>query len=227
MTHLRHGRVRGLTLVELLVGLALGLFVVAAAATLLAAQGREQRSQAAETRLMQDLRTATDVIVRDLRRAGHWGAAGSGVWATGASGVAANPYAALAPEAAASAGASYRYSRDAVENGVVDANEAFGLRLRNGAIELALGAGQWQSLTDTGTLTVTAFDVVPTVHEVDLQAHCALACPAGSTSCPPRQQVRRLAVTITARSSIETSVVRSLRGEVRVRNDTVLGACAG
>lgn len=226
MTPRRHSHARGFTLVELLVGLALGLFIVAAAATLLAAQGREQRSQAAETRLMQDLRTATDVIVRDLRRAGHWGAAASGIWATGASGVVANPYAALAPESAASAGASYRYSRDAVENGVLDANETFGLRLRNGAIELALGAGQWQSLTDTGTLTVTAFEVVPTVREVDLQAHCAPPCPPASTSCPPRQQVRSLVVAITARSSIETSVVRSLRGEVRVRNDAVLGACS-
>src|SRR5688572_15814717 len=69
----------GLSLVELLVGLALGLFVVAVAATLLAAQTPEQRRLAAEQRLMQDLRTATDVVTRDLRRAGHWGAAASGV----------------------------------------------------------------------------------------------------------------------------------------------------
>lgn len=224
MTRCHRTRSRGLSLVELLVGLALGLFIVAAAATLLAAQGREQRSLAAESRLMQDLRTATDVVVRDLRRAGHWGAAASGVWAPGASGVAANPYTALTPETAASAAASWRYSRDGVENGFVDANETFGLRLRNGAIELALGAGQWQSLTDTGTLTVTAFDIVPTIHELDLQAHCALPCTSGSATCP-RQQLRSLAVVITARSSVDASVVRSLRGEARIRNDAVSGTC--
>jgi prepilin peptidase dependent protein B len=225
MTRSILARQRGLSLVELLVGLALGLFIVAAAATLLAAQLREQRSLMVENRLMQDLRTASDVVVRDLRRAGHWGAAASGIWMPGASGVVANPYAALSPVAAASDAASFRYSRDTVENHAVDSNEEFGLRLRNGAIELLLGAGNWQSLTDAGTLRVTRFSVTPTTQELSLQAHCTAACAAGSTTCPPRQQVRSLAVVVTARSAADASVVRSLRSDVRVRNDAVIGAC--
>ena len=60
--HARHpSHARGLSLVELLVGLALGLFVVAAAATLLASQWREQHRLATESRLMQDLRSASDI----------------------------------------------------------------------------------------------------------------------------------------------------------------------
>ncbi len=216
---------RGLALVELLVGLVLGLFIAAAAAAVLAAQLREQRSLAVENRLMQDLRTASDVVVRDLRRAGHWGAAASGIWMPGAAGAMANPYAALSPGAAASDAASFRYSRDAVENHVVDSNEEFGLRLRNGAIEMLLGAGNWQSLTDAGTLNVTRFSITPTTQEISLQAHCTAPCAADSTTCPPRQQVRSLAVVVTARSSVDTSVVRSLRSDVRVRNDAVIGAC--
>ena len=215
---------RGLTLVELLIGLALGLLLTAAATTLLAAQWREQRSLTIENRLMQDLRTASDVIVRDLRRAGHWGAAASGIRVAGSDASASNPYAALTPDAAASDVARFRYSRDAAENHTVDANEEFGMRLRNGAIELLLGAGNWQSLTDAGTLTVTGFAITPTIQEIDLAEHCALPCPAGSTSCP-RQQVRSLAVVVTARSAADASVTRSLRSEVRVRNDAVLGAC--
>jgi len=143
----------------------------------------------------------------------------------GASGVVANPYAALSPVAAASDAASFRYSRDTVENHAVDSNEEFGLRLRNGAIELLLGAGNWQSLTDAGTLRVTRFSVTPTTQELSLQAHCTAACAAGSTTCPPRQQVRSLAVVVTARSAADASVVRSLRSDVRVRNDAVIGAC--
>ena len=216
---------RGLALVELLVGLVLGLFIAAAAAAVLAAQLREQRSLAVENRLMQDLRTASDVVVRDLRRAGHWGAAASGIWMPGAAGVTANPYAELSPGAAASDAASFRYSRDAVENHVVDSNEEFGLRLRNGAIEMLLGAGNWQSLTDAGTLNVTRFSITPTTQEISLQAHCTAPCAADSTTCPPRQQVRSLAVVVTARSGVDTSVVRSLRSDVRVRNDAVIGAC--
>jgi prepilin peptidase dependent protein B len=225
MTTSRPIRQRGLTLVELMIGLALGLLVAAAATTLLVAQLREQRSLAIENRLMQDLRTASDVIVRDLRRAGHWGAAASGIRVSGSEGAASNPYAALAPGAAASDAASFRYSRDAVENQVVDANEEFGLRLRRGAIELLLGAGNWQSLTDAGTLTVTGLAITPTTQEISLAEHCSAACPTGSTTCPPRQLVRSLAVVVTARAAADTSVVRSLRSEVRVRNDALIGAC--
>jgi len=173
---------------------------------------------------MQDLRTASDVIVRDLRRAGHWGAAASGIRVAGSNSAASNPYVALAPSSAASDATSFRYSRDAVENQVVDTNEQFGLRLRNGAIGLLLGTGNWQSLTDAGTLTITDFAITPTVQEISLAEHCAAPCPAGSTTCP-RQQVRSFAVVVTARSTVDASVVRSLRSEVRVRNDALLGAC--
>ena len=71
---------RGFTLVELLVGLALALVVVAAGTLLLARQAHEQRALVIEARLMQDLRSTADLVARDLRRAGHWGDAGAGVW---------------------------------------------------------------------------------------------------------------------------------------------------
>jgi prepilin peptidase dependent protein B len=218
MHALRSPRPRGLSLVELLVGIALGLFVIAAATTLLAAQWREQRQLATEARLMQDLRTASDIVTRDVRRAGAWGGAA-------ASGVAANPYAAWDAPAGGAGPLVYRYTRDAVENGVVDANEQFGLRLRNGSLEIALGAGQWQALTDAGTLSVTALELVPTEHTLSLEAHCAVPCPSGSTTCPPVQRVRRLGISITARSVLDPGVVRSLRSDVRLRNDVVAGAC--
>lgn len=217
---------RGLSLVELLVGVAIALLIAAAAATLLAGQLRESRAVLLEARLMQDLRTAADLVSRDLRRAGHWGAAVDGVWLAGASSVAENPYTALAPATAASDAASFRYSRDATENGVVDSNEQFGFRLRNGAIELQLGAANWQALTDTGTLTITQFSVTPTVQELSLQAFCATPCAAGATACPPRQQVRSLALEITGRLVADAAVTRSVRGAVRLRNDVVIGACA-
>ena len=220
---------RGLSLVELLVGVAIALFIAATGATLLAGNLRENRNLLLEARLMQDLRTATDVISRDLRRAGYWGAATDGVWTTAAaaSGVAANPYVALAPGAAASDAVSFRYSRDAVENNLVDSNEQFGFRLRNRVIEMLLGAGNWQALTDAGTLDITEFSVTPAVQQIDLRAYCTQPCPVGSLTCPPRQQVRSLAVVVTGRSTTDASVTRSLHSNVRLRNDAVSGACPG
>lgn len=216
---------RGLSMVELLVGAAIALFIAAAGATLFSGNLRENRQLLLEARLMQDLRTAADVAIRDLRRAGYWAGAGDGVWVAGSSSVAANPYVALAPTGAASDAAGFRYSRDVTENNVVDGNEQFGFRLRNGAIEIQLGAGNWQALTDTGTLTITAFSVTPTVHDIALDAFCAKACPAGSATCPPHQQVRSLALAISGRLVADAGVTRSVRSQVRLRNDPVTGAC--
>ena len=78
---------RGITLVELLVGIGTGLLIVAGAMTFLTGNLREHRSLLLESRLMQDLRTAADVITRDVRRSGYWGASADGVWSPGASAV--------------------------------------------------------------------------------------------------------------------------------------------
>ena len=137
----------------------------------------------------------------------------------------ANPYAALAPAAAASDVASVAYSRDVAENHVLDSNEQFGFRLRNKAIELQLGRNNWQALTDATLLAVTAFSIAPTVEEIDLGALCSQPCPSGSTTCPLRQQVRSFAVQIGGRSLADASVARSMQAVVRVRYDAIVGAC--
>lgn len=215
---------RGFTLVELLVGLALALVVVAAGTLLIARQVHEQRALVIEARLMQDLRSTADLVARDLRRAGHWGDAGAGVW-TAATAPRANPYAAQAPESAASDAAGYAYSRDATENDALDGNEQFGLRLRNRAIELQLGAGNWQAVTDATLIEITALEITPTVEEIDLGALCASACAVGDAACPPRQLVRSLSVRISARAVGDAAVTRSLASRVRLRNDAIVGAC--
>ena len=216
---------RGLSLIELMIGLALGLFITAIGGALLASHVRENRSLLLEARLMQDLRTAADVVTRDLRRAGYWAGATSGVWSAGATAVASNPYVAVSPSSAASDAVGFRYSRDSTENNSIDSNEEFGFRLHNGAIEMLLGAGGWQALTDAGTLTVTAFSVTPSVERIALEGVCSEACTAGSTACPPQQEVRSLALLISGRSVTDALVTRSVRSRVRLRNDSFTGAC--
>jgi prepilin peptidase dependent protein B len=218
---------RGFSLVELLVGLAVGLFVVAAVATLFAAQLREQRALWLEARLMQDLGGAADLIARDLRRAGYWGDAAAGVWTPGAA-PRTNPYAA-APLAAASDAVAYAYSRDDAENHAVDDDERFGWRLRDGAVELLLGGGHWQALTDASLLTVTDFTLTPSVEEIDLSGLCARPCDATAAAagtCPPRQQVRSLALRLAGRAAGDARVTRAVELRVRLRNDAVVGTCA-
>ncbi|MCE9659367.1 MAG: hypothetical protein K8R60_12470 [Burkholderiales bacterium] len=216
---------RGLSIVELLVGTAVGLVVVAAGTTVVTHNARENRALMIEARLMQDLRTAADIVARDLRRAGYWAGSASGVRSDDGSAVVANPYALVTPESAASDAVRLSFSRDASENGTVDGNERFGFRLRNGAIELQLGDGNWQALTDPATLTVTGFEIAPRTEETSLASFCDQPCAAGSTTCPPRQQVRSFAVAISARAVADANVQRSVVAGARLRNVSVVGSC--
>ena len=216
---------RGLSIVELLVGTAVGLVVVAAGTSVVTHNARENRALTIEARLMQDLRTAADIVARDLRRAGYWAGSASGVRSDDGSVVVANPYALVTPETAASDAVRLSFSRDASENGTVDGNERFGFRLRNGAIELQLGDGNWQALTDPATLTVTTFEVEPRTEETSLERFCDQPCAIGSTTCPPRQQVRSFAVAIAARAVVDASVQRSVVAGARLRNVSVVGSC--
>lgn len=231
-THAAH-RLRpaqGVSLVELLIGIVIGLFIVGASLTVLAAHLRENRTLIAQSRLMQDLRTASDLVARDLRRTGYWGAAGRGVWsapaedspASATASAIANPYTALATSAS---NLAFRYSRDLQENNQVDSNEQFGYRLRNGVLELQLGAASWQAMTDIATMKVTHFDITPTEERLILAGSCTTACAQADQDCPPQLLVRTLAVTLTALGTGDNPIERSVRTLVRLRNDAVLGHC--
>ncbi len=220
-----HGRrQRGLSLVETLIGTALGLLLVAGGITVLLMHLRENRALVEHSRLMHDLRSASELIARDLRRAGHWGDAGAGVWTreAQATDVATNPYAAF--DATAST-VTLRYSLDSAENQQVDSNEQFGFRLRSGALEMRVGGASWQSMTDVTTMKVTALEFVPHAVTLDLGALCSAPCASGDASCPPRQTLRSAIVTITAQSATDARTVRTARTAVRLRNDEITGRC--
>ena len=119
------------------------------------------------------------------------------------------------------------FSRSGAAIAAVADDERFGFRLRNGAVEMLLGAGNWQALSDPGTLVVTTFTVEPHLDETSLAAFCDRPCAAASVTCPPRQQLRSFIVTLAARSAADSAVTRSLRTRVRSRNDAVVGNCIG
>ncbi|MGY4828147.1 PilW family protein [Sphaerotilaceae bacterium SBD11-9] len=189
----RNLRERGLSIVELMVGLAVGLTVIAAALLALTHHLRENRGLLIEARLMQDLRTATDLIARDLRRAG--------------------------PLSLAEGGVRFAYP---------DSGASLAYRLRDGVIEMQIGEGYWQGMTDINTLRVVTLRITPHTEEIALDGFCSQACAAGSASCPPRQTVRSLALHIEARAATPVpsmAPLRSMETKVRLRHDALSGAC--
>jgi hypothetical protein len=238
----RRRRQAGLSIVELMVGVAIGLIVVAAATVMVSGQLSENRKLLIETQLQQDLRATADIIVRDLRRMG----------ALPEERVSATPgiLETLAPEAAASSAARNVFYGNSVGvtpfslGGSADAREIitnyaasdlastyipgpYGFKLEsNGVLKSRLPGSftSWQDLTDPKVMRVTRFAVVQS-SPASLSSEvipCPNLCPGGGTACWPRVVVRELAVTIEAQAATDASVRRAVTGRIRLRNDEVV-----
>jgi len=217
----------GVSLVELMIGITVGLFVVAAASALVANQLGDNRRLLLEMQVQQDLRASMDIITRQLRRAGSGtannvqaGLAG----ATPAAGGAANPFGTVTPSAAPATETTFSYYFDASQQG------PYGFKLDGVVIKSlmkqALGSGyQWQDLTDRNTIVVTSFTVTPrTVTSTPLP--CPKLCPPDASDptgryCWPKLVVRSYVVDIEAVAKSDAGVRRGLRTDVRIRNDLV------
>ncbi len=220
---------RGLSIVELMVGVAIGMFVVGGAIKLFVDMFSNNRRQLLEVRVNQDLRAAADIIARDLRRAGYWQAASAAYNVAPGSAPATNNYAANITLSANAI--SYAYDRGA-------APSAAGFSFANNQIYTLIG-GAVQPLTDPGTVRITRFEIANSAsgtHWNELWQHCPCvsvasgvsgACPPNFSSSASRPQVGSTWVDIiiegeaTAASAIRRQVVES----VRLRNDQLRGEC--
>jgi type IV pilus assembly protein PilW len=211
---------RGLSLVELMVGITIGLFIVAAATVMVSSQLGDNRRLLLESQLQQDLRATSDIITRELRRAGAYTAAYLLVnTSTGAAQV--NAMSAITP--ASGAGVSeiiFKYERNTIEQG------PWGFKLENGVIKTQLvnsitgASAGWQDLTDGSVMEVTQFAVTIN-REPAVEIPCPKLCPSGDTSCWPLVYVRDFVVNISAQLRAAPEVKRSVRSVVRARNEMI------
>ena len=226
----RHSR--GFSIVELLVGVAIGLFILTGASLLYVNNLGNSRLLLIQARMDQDLRSAMDLITRDLRRGAYWVDSLKGT-ATTASAATPNTYAAVSVSGSASA-ATIAYSYDDVSSTTTNLDErTFGFRLTNtnpsfGRIEMDLGnsagTGNWQAVTDVNIVSITEFSITEEATAIDVSAACTATCTLGA-GCP-RITVRTYDIRLTGTSRVDPAMVRSLRSQVRVRNDAIAGACS-
>ncbi|MBT9491667.1 MAG: hypothetical protein IV107_04830 [Paucibacter sp.] len=226
-------------MIELMVGIAVGMIVVAGASLMMTNQISDHRRLTLETQVQQDLRATADLMLRDLRRAGSRAAPQNGIWAPSAAAAASNAYADI--NLAADQDGSvlqYSYSRhqdrsrpdadpfpDSEDDAMTSSTERFGFKIEDGGILKFRIGDRWQPLTDKGVLVITAFNVVLAEQQVALGDLCSQPCPVGSTTCPPSQQVRRYDISLTGHAVHDIKVERTIKVTSRVRNDQIVGAC--
>lgn len=151
-------RQRGVSLIELLVGLVVSLLIIAAAAATYLTTARTGRDAINSARLNVELRSAMDIMVEEIRRAGY-SAVGGGT----------NPFnnlvAATYTDLTVTGGTCIEFAYDNDGDGLVDADEFFGFRVVNGAVQMrdrtagggviaACANGTWQPITDASVVTV-------------------------------------------------------------------------
>jgi type II secretory pathway component PulJ len=206
---------RGMSLVELMVGITIGLFIVAAASLMVGNQLSDNRRLLLETQVQQDLRATMDIMTRQLRRAGAVDDDRSVQMMANDAGAAGSQNTALFAMTTPAAGTiNFKYYLNAGVQG------EFGFKLEDETIKTELSTGNWQDLTDRNTLRVTKLEFNPraTLNESAL-IPCPKLCPAGDTTCWPRIQVRTYEVLLEAQARSDAKVRRTLRSMVRVRND--------
>lgn len=233
----RRAAMRGLSLVEFMVGVAVSLFIVAAAALLVSSQLSDNRRLLLETQVHQDLRSTADIITRELRRTSYWANAKNGtpipLPAAGSS-ITTNPMLAMAVSGAASSSTvHYKYQRGS-------GTQAFGFSLNNNGVIVACqsdgsGAGgvcgdsanPWQELTDRATVRITQFSIsterpgANTANDDAQVLPCPAPCADGTAACWPRVGVREFTVLIAGESRSDPRVKRTLSSSVRVRNENI------
>lgn len=194
--------VKGFSLVELMVGLTVGLFVLAGVGAVYVSTMRGSAETLAANRLNQEIRAIVDIMSLDIRRAGfgYPNDASIRVFDDGACIV-------------------YLYDLNGLPHHT-------GFRLNKGRIQMKAGgtladctSGTWEGITDSSMVTVTNlnFNAGNSVC-FDRISSGKIAC-GGLTS---DVEVRRIDISVGAKLTSDSAVALQADESIRVRNDLLL-----
>lgn len=209
-------RQRGLSVVELMVAVTVGLVVLSGVTAMLVNSLQAGNDTVRASRLNQELRAVMDLIVRDLRRAGYRGDYASYFGLLPAGQTFSNTV------TISQGGARLDFAYDLDANGSFSTAEVFGYKHSDTTVQ-ALRNGNWITLTDPNATKVTTltFCFAPSS-----DPDCPSAPPAASqvtiTGGTVKVIVKDVRITLTGESVRDASIVRTLSESVRVRNDEVV-----
>jgi type IV pilus assembly protein PilW len=189
---------QGETLVGLLVGLGVGLVVLAAGSQMLAQHLQGHRLALQDSHMHHDLRSALDTITRELRQAQALGQA----WLGRTTAHCADAFCAGQADLLVQ-GQRISFGQDSNHNGQLDNNECLGFRLKDHELQIrtACTPEVWTDLTDAGSLKMT---------DLAWQVHCEKR---------GRWVARWVTVQLSAQWPRDATRALSLSQTVSLRND--------
>jgi len=214
----------GWTLVDLMLGMAVGLFLCTVAGTLMLSQWREHKHLLAETLLQQDLRNAIALMRHEVHRSGADPAAHELVPEHGRAPVRPSPPPRLQllldsapiPDDSTGNGLSLAYAR--AEPGEPRRSIERGFRLQGAQLQYLLERS-WQPWTDSNRVRFLRLEVRLAHADGALPESCPCrAAPRAPRSCDARLHAQVLHVLLVGQSRLDSRTVRSLSSSIHVRN---------
>lgn len=210
---------QGFTLIELMIGLLIGLIVLSGALYIFVITVKSSRDVLFSARLNQDLSAATAIIVSDIRRAGAWRQASGN----------SSPYDDIGKDFNIVSGANcvlYNYDED--NNSTITSEEYRGVKLDGSVLKMKVSGvdmsscstGVWESITDDSFMTITeATFTDESVCLINQTVSAAGAVCPGSVGSNEVSLVREVSITISAEVNSDTDWKKKVEASVRLRND--------
>lgn len=232
-----HGQ-KGVSLVELMVGLAIGLIIVGAASTVYVNAVRSGSDTLRSAKLNIELRGAMDMMVAEIRRAGYFNMATPST----------NPFTQATTNLSSPSTDCILFSYDANGNGTTDSSDFFGFRRVDSAISMRFGGNptpttsagcavstdSWEGITDPNSVIVDTLTFAIAYQCINAQTGLSSAiqpCSAGNsvytaattgvTSKSDLVEVRDVTISLVGHHKNDTLTTMSLSQSVRVRNDRI------
>jgi Tfp pilus assembly protein PilW len=217
-------KMTGLTLVELMIAIVLGMIVIAGVIQVFVGSVRSNGELLRMTRLEEELSAVLTLVSADVRRAGY------NSLAANPANVASGWDNLMAPITVAGNCILYTYDTTGDGNDALAANR-FGFRLTGTTIEMYTNtnaadwtcnaATGWAAATSTGVVDITALEFVLTQQCVNA-TNSTRTCLAGSALTGDALATNRiLGIRITGELSADAMVARELEESVKIRNDLI------
>jgi len=199
-------RIRGESMISLLIGLAMGLLVISGGIHLWMTTLKSQRTALQESHLAQDLRTAMAWMVQDIRRAQYM----NGAWRTRTMSTCNDDFCGTAEDFSVSAN-QIEFSWDRNDNGSKDNNECTGFQLKSYELrtKTACSPAVWSAITDAGSIKVMA---------LQFTSHC---------SWLQGTLFRHITVQLTAALPNDPSTLLTQKQSITLHNASPAAALAG
>ncbi|MEO5361999.1 MAG: hypothetical protein H7838_00015 [Magnetococcus sp. DMHC-8] len=236
-------RQAGVGLVEMLMGILVGLVLLAGIISVYVTTSKANADHLKLARLNQEVRAIMGIMTREVRRAGYWGvmpgttgAVGNPAWITalyptgtaaGTVDLSSNPFWQAANDLTVgqrtgeAANSCITFSYDLDGDKLASNTERFGFRLHSDVVEMRVSGtsascdnGTYEPMNNAHLTRVTSLLFTLSTTALNM-ANPGAACVAGQ-GC---QSIRQVGITLTMQLLDDASVTQTITEQVRVRND--------